>query len=186
MPNSDFLTQPSLPRPEVGPDDAAAVAEQVFGLSGRIAELGSNQDRNFLIDTGTERFVLKVANPAFSLDELHAQNAALERLAGIDVRIPTVVPALDGAEVVAVEVRGRTLNARVLSFLDGDPLTEVARPSREQLRTLGRLSGRIAAGHQRDDRGRRGRGCRLRSLRQNLDAQVVDVTEGEDLLDELT
>lgn len=146
MPNSDFLAQPSLPRPEVGPDDAAAVADRVFGLSGRIAELGSNQDRNFLIDTGAERFVLKIANPVFSLDELHAQNAALERLAGIDVRIPTVVPALDGAEVVAVEVRGRTLNARVLSFLDGDPLTEVARPSREQLRTLGRLSGRIAAG----------------------------------------
>ena len=146
MPNSDFLAQPSLPRPEVGTDDAAAVAERAFGLTGRITELGSNQDRNFLVDTGSGRYVLKIANPAFSLDELHAQNAALELLAGSDMRIPAVVPALDGAEVVEVEVRGRTLNARVLGFLDGDPLTGVARPSREQLRTLGRLSGRIASG----------------------------------------
>jgi 4-aminobutyrate aminotransferase-like enzyme/Ser/Thr protein kinase RdoA (MazF antagonist) len=146
VPNSDFLAQPSLPRPEVGPDDAAAVAERSFGLSGSITELGSNQDRNFLVDTGSGRYVLKFANPVFSADELHAQNAALELLAGLDVRIPAVVPALDGAEVVAVEVRGRALNARALSFLDGDPLTDVARPSREQLRTLGRLSGRIAAG----------------------------------------
>ncbi|WP_295120521.1 aminotransferase [uncultured Leifsonia sp.] len=146
MPNSDFLAQPSLPRPEVGAADAAAVAERAFGLTGRITELGSNQDRNFLIETDDGRYVLKIANPVFSLDELHAQNAALGRLADSDVRIPRVVPALDGAQVAAVEVRGRALNARVLTFLDGDPLTGVARPSREQLRTLGRLSGRIAAG----------------------------------------
>ncbi|CAM5354071.1 aminotransferase [Leifsonia shinshuensis] len=146
MPNSDFLVQPSLPRPEVGADDAAAVAESAFGLTGRITELGSNQDRNFLVDTGEGRYVLKIANPVFSAEELHAQNAALAVLADADARIPAVLPARDGAEVVAVEVRGRTLNARVLGFLDGEPLTDVARLSPEQLRTLGRLSGSIAAG----------------------------------------
>ncbi|QNE37359.1 aminotransferase [Leifsonia shinshuensis] len=146
MPNSDFLAQPSLPRPEVGADDAAAVAEHAFGLTGRIVELGSNQDRNFLVDTGTHRYVLKIANPVFSVEELHAQNAALALLAGAGVRIPAVLAARDGAEVVAVEVRGRTLHTRVLSFLDGEPLTEVERLSGEQLRTLGRLSGSIAAG----------------------------------------
>ncbi|MEY9952892.1 aminotransferase [Leifsonia sp. EB34] len=146
MPNSDFLAQPSLPRPEVGADDAAAVAESAFGLTGRVTELGSNQDRNFLIDTGTRRYVLKIANPVFAVEELHAQNAALALLAGGDARIPAVVAARDGGDVVAVDVRGRTLHARVLSFLDGEPLTEVARLSTEQLRTLGRLSGSIAAG----------------------------------------
>lgn len=146
MPNSDFLAQPFLPRPEVGPDDAAAVAENAFGLTGRITELGSNQDRNFLVDGASGRFVLKIANPVFSVDELHAQNAALGLLAGSGVRIPSVVPSVDGAEVVEVQVRGRTLNARVLGFLDGDPLTGVGRLSREQLRTLGALAGRVAAG----------------------------------------
>ena len=38
------------------------------------------------------------------------------------------------------------LLARVLRYLDGEPLTGVGRPSREQLRTLGTLSGRVAGG----------------------------------------
>ena len=146
MPNSDFLAQPSLPRPEVGADDAAAVAEHAFGLTGRITELGSNQDRNFLVDTGDAPLRAQGRQPGLRGRELHAQNAALALLAGADVRIPAVLAARDGGDVVAVEVRGRTLHARVLSFVDGEPLTEVARLSAEQLRTLGRLSGSIAAG----------------------------------------
>ena len=146
MPNFDFLTQPALPRPEVTVDDAAAIAASRFGLTGDIVELGSNQDRNFRIDTGGERFVLKLANPVFSSDELLAQNAALSTLAGSGIRIPEVVAALDGAELVEVEVAGRTLLARVLRYLDGEPLTGVGRPSAEQLRTLGALAGRVAGG----------------------------------------
>lgn len=162
MPNFDFLTQPALPRPEVTSDDAAAIAAARFGLVGRIVELASNQDRNFRIDTDgdsgagagtgtpkptpTGRFVLKLANPVFSADELRAQNAALAALAGSGVRIPEVIPALDGEELVAVEVRGTMLLARVLRYLDGEPLTEVGRPSPEQLRTLGALAGRVAGG----------------------------------------
>ncbi|MGN6425299.1 MAG: aminotransferase [Leifsonia sp.] len=146
MPNSDFLAQPSLPRPDVGADDAAGIAARAFGLEGSIRELGSNQDRNFLVDTGEERFVLKIANPVFSADELHAQNAALSVLAGSGIRIPEVVPSLEGDDVIEVDVQGRPLLARVLRYLDGDPLTDVERPTVEQLRTLGALAGSVAAG----------------------------------------
>lgn len=146
MPNFDFLTQPALPRPDVTPDDAAAIAAAHFGLAGRISELGSNQDRNFRIDTGDARYVLKLANPVFSADELRAQNAALRALAGSGIRIPEVIATTGGDELIGVEVRGTALFARVLRYLDGDPLTDVGRPSREQLRTLGALAGRVAAG----------------------------------------
>ncbi|SEI04761.1 MULTISPECIES: aminotransferase [unclassified Leifsonia] len=146
MPNSDFLTQPALPRPAVEPKHAAAIATTHFGLDGRITELGSQQDRNFLIDTGAGRYVLKLANPVFSADELRAQNAALAALAGSGVRIPEVVRSLQGHELVSVDVSGVALLARVLRYLDGEPLTGVERPSREQLRTLGTLSGRVAGG----------------------------------------
>lgn len=147
MPNFDFLAQPSLPRPDVTPEDAARIAAERFGLRGEVTELGSQQDRNFLIDTGAERFVLKLANPVFSAHELAAQNAALDRLAGLEgLRVPEVRAAGDGSELVAVEARGATLLARVLRYLDGEPLTGVAEPSREQLRTLGALAGRVAAG----------------------------------------
>lgn len=146
MPNFDFLTQPALPRPEVSAADAAAVAAGRFGLEGAIVELGSNQDRNFRIDTGDGRFVLKLANPVFSADELLAQNAALTALAESGIRIPEVVPSIDGDELVEVEIAGRTLLARVLRYLEGEPLTEVGRPTAEQLRTLGTLAGRVAGG----------------------------------------
>ena len=146
MPNSDFLDQPSLPRPDITPSEAAAIASGRFGLSGAVTELGSQQDRNFLVDTGDSRFVLKIANPVFTADELLAQNAALTALADSGIRVPAVVPSVDGAELVAADVRGVELHARVLTFLDGEPLTEVARLSTEQLRTLGTLAGGIAAG----------------------------------------
>lgn len=146
MSTFDFLAQPSLPRPDVTVDDAVRIAAEFFGLRGEIVELGSQQDRNFRIETGTERFVLKLANPVFSADELHAQNAALVALADSGVRIPGVVPALDGSDLVTVDVRGQTLLTRVLHYLDGEPLTGVAAPSSEQLRTLGTLAGRVAAG----------------------------------------
>ncbi|MGO4534359.1 aminotransferase [Leifsonia sp. 2MCAF36] len=146
MSNFDFLTQPGLPRPDVTSDDAIRIAGARFGLEGRITELGSNQDRNFRIDTGDERFVLKLANPVFSADELRAQNAALAVLAESGIRIPEVVVSTEGDELVEVEVRGATLLARVLRYLEGEPLTDVGRPSREQLRTLGALAGRVAGG----------------------------------------
>lgn len=146
MPNFAFLDQPSLPRPDITPDDAGAIAAERFGLTGTVTELGSQQDRNFLIDTGESRYVLKIANPVFSADELLAQNAALTALAGSGIRVPAVVAATGGDELVPVDVRGVELHARVLSFLDGEPLTDVAHPSTEQLRTLGALAGGIAAG----------------------------------------
>ena len=146
MPNFDFLTQPALPRPDVTADDAAQIAATRFGIEGRITELGSNQDRNFRIDTGAERFVLKLANPVFSADELRAQNAALAALTGSGIRIPGVVASTQGDELVEVDVRGVALQARVLRYLDGEPLTEVGRPTPDQLRTLGTLAGRVAAG----------------------------------------
>lgn len=146
MPNFDFLAQPSLPRPGVTVDDAAAIAAEHWGLTGRVTELGSQQDRNFLIDTGRGRTVLKLANPVFSAEELQAQNAAMAVLAGSPVRVPEVIPASDGRDLVAVEVRGVALLARMLGYLDGEPLTGVARPTAEQLRTLGSLAGAVAAG----------------------------------------
>lgn len=146
MPNFDFLAQPSLPRPAVTPGDAVAIAAEHYGLTGEVTELGSQQDRNFLIDTGARRYVLKLANPVFSADELHAQNAGMRTLADAGVRVPEVVAATDGSDLVAVEVGGVALFARLLGYLDGEPLTGVAEPSVEQLRTLGTLAGDVAAG----------------------------------------
>ncbi len=70
-----------LPRPHAGIADAEAIFRDHYGLSGAIVELGSQQDRNFRIDTGDRRYVLKICHAAYRTVELEAQNAAMAHLA---------------------------------------------------------------------------------------------------------
>ncbi len=50
-----------LARPDVSIEEAQAILAQHYGLSGDLTELGSQQDRNYRVDTSEGRFVLKVA-----------------------------------------------------------------------------------------------------------------------------
>ena len=68
-------------RPRVSLERARAIARDVFGLDGSVSELGSNQDRNFRVDSPEGQFVLKIANESWHRDALAAQTAALERVA---------------------------------------------------------------------------------------------------------
>jgi 4-aminobutyrate aminotransferase-like enzyme/Ser/Thr protein kinase RdoA (MazF antagonist) len=113
-------TQP----PDVTPADAARLADAVFGVSGTACDIGSQQDRNFRIDTATGRYVLKVANPAVGAVELACQNAAIEHLAGGGMVVPRALPARSGADLERVAVDGRELAIRLLEFVEGVPLAQ--------------------------------------------------------------
>ncbi|HWM07494.1 MAG TPA: phosphotransferase, partial [Actinophytocola sp.] len=130
-----------LARPVVSVAQAAAVADRHWGLRGRLVELGSQQDRNFLVD-GSGRFVLKFANPAAGEAELAAQNLALRELAAAEVTVPLPVPSLAGADIEPVTVGGTTLLCRVLSYVDGTPLVDRDDSDAE---VLGDTAGRIVA-----------------------------------------
>lgn len=112
----DFFLGREMIRPDVTAADAEMLAAERFGIVGTAHELGSQQDRNFLIEAGggevgdaavdTTRgdadgtpvsYLLKIDNAAFSADELIAQGAAMEHLQGVGLRIPRPVPGLDGA-----------------------------------------------------------------------------------------
>jgi 4-aminobutyrate aminotransferase-like enzyme/Ser/Thr protein kinase RdoA (MazF antagonist) len=108
--------------PEVSPDQAARVAETVFGVTGPITELGSQQDRNFRIDAADGRYVLKVANPAVPEVQLACQNAAMEHLARGGVTVPRPCPAASGATLERARIGDADLLVRLLTFLDGTPL----------------------------------------------------------------
>ena len=147
VPNFDFLAQRSaLPRPSVSADEAVAIARERFGVSGDVRELGSQQDRNFRIDAAEARYVLKIANPAFDADELIAQNLAMGALRDRGVTAPHVVPGLDGADLQRVELHGQSIIARLLTYVEGTPLTGEGDLSDAQLRALGDIAGRVAAG----------------------------------------
>ena len=83
-----------LPRPVLGCGEAQALAARLFGMTGGIKELGSQQDRNFRL-TGPDGQIrlLKISNPAFSLSELEAQNQAMEHLQAQGLAVPVPVPS---------------------------------------------------------------------------------------------
>jgi len=132
----DFRQHTALPRPAITLDDAHRIGRERYGLSGAPLELGSNQDRNFRIGDA----VLKIANSVFGEDELRAQNAAADAVAAAGLRAPVCLPDVDGARIGAAGGH----RVRLLSYVDGEPLTGSGPYSPELARALGALSARVA------------------------------------------
>ncbi|GAB3051678.1 aminotransferase [Sediminivirga luteola] len=141
-----------LPRPEIDARLATELAGDRFGVSGQVQELGSQQDRNFLIQTGEgRRHLLKISNPASTRAEVEAQNAVMAavRHAGQEaalpgLRAPRVLPSLAGREIEAVALGGREHLVRLLDFLDGEPLIGFPYAGPGTLAGLGALAGRVS------------------------------------------
>lgn len=140
----DFLQQPALPRPEVSVADATRVLGSRYGRTGELRELGSNQDRNFLVGAGDERAVLKFSNPVFGEDELTAQNLAAAAVVAAGLRAPACLPSVDGAPIEVADTEGGALRVRLLGFVDGEPLTGQGAFSAEDAAAMGALAGRVA------------------------------------------
>jgi Ser/Thr protein kinase RdoA (MazF antagonist) len=139
-----------LTRPSIDLRQAAELLRRHWGIDGALRVLPSERDRNVAVAVdGVDRFVLKVSNAAEDQAVLAFQHAALHRLrsAGVPCQLP--VPAIDGEEIVSVDLgRGRPeLLARVLTWLPGRPLATVppAERSDELLRDLGRVMAASAA-----------------------------------------
>ncbi|ASY70253.1 aminotransferase [Sinorhizobium fredii] len=146
MEEDSLKRRTELTRPDVSADEAKTILLEHYGLSGELTELGSQQDRNYRIDTAEGRFVLKIARAEYARVELEAQNAALRHVsAKADApRVPQVVPALDGEEIVAAAMRDGTYQFRLLTYLEGTPLTRRKHLAAETVSALGDLAGRLA------------------------------------------
>ncbi|MWV50697.1 aminotransferase [Rathayibacter sp. VKM Ac-2803] len=140
---SDFSAPP--PPPALDHDVAAAFLRKRYGLKGRLSDLGSNQDRNMLVEAGEEHFLLKVANPATPAGVVAAQTEAMahlaERLDG--VRIPRVLADRKGRTRRAIELDGTPAIARVLDFVPGRTLSGSGYLSPAVVRAMGSLAARI-------------------------------------------
>jgi 4-aminobutyrate aminotransferase-like enzyme/Ser/Thr protein kinase RdoA (MazF antagonist) len=135
-----------LPRPDVTAAEATDILQSRYGLSGTVSELGSQQDRNYLIDTGDQRYVLKICHMVYETLELEAQNAAIRHLSSIAdaPRVPRVVASTDGQEIVAVGVRDQTFQVRLLEYLEGEGLSKPAHLPKESVAALGALCANLA------------------------------------------
>ncbi|WP_337006440.1 aminotransferase [Microbacterium sp. LB12] len=110
-----------LVRPDVTTADAVLIAREHYGVDAEAMELGSNQDRNFvLIEPDGARSVLRVDNPVFGDGARDAQHQAIEAYRAAGVAVPAVLPGLDGA----LTQRWRGLAVRRSEFADGASLVD--------------------------------------------------------------
>ncbi|QBE50002.1 aminotransferase [Leucobacter triazinivorans] len=131
-----------LVRPDVSENDARAIARACYGIEVSVRELGSNQDRNFVLEQpdGT-RSVLRVDNPAFGDEARDAQHAALEAYRTAGVPAPAVLPGLDGALTQRSE---QGFAVRRSEFADGEPMVDIGYLAPVVLEEFGALAAASA------------------------------------------
>lgn len=132
-----------LVRPAVSADDALSVAVSSYNLSGKVEELGSNQDRNYLLTTSGQRFLLKFDNDAFSTRDLELQNEALLHLSSQDVSVPTPIRDASGSWITSATIGGKRVRARLLSFVEGDTLVKDGYLPPPIIAKMGSLAGKV-------------------------------------------
>lgn len=130
--------------PAVPDDVVGRFLEQAYGLGGSVTPIAGERDQNLLVDDGSIKRSVKVANAAEELPVLEMQQAALEHVANVDgsIRFPTAVRSLDGVTVTTLNHEGVAHHVRVQSWLEGDPLraSGLARP-----RDVGAVVGGVQA-----------------------------------------
>ncbi|KAJ4298155.1 hypothetical protein N0V90_006054 [Kalmusia sp. IMI 367209] len=146
--NASFLDRMWLPRPDITQEEARAILLKHYDLSGALKELDSQQDRNFLIDTGVKSFVLKICLAEYGPTELEAQVSAFQHLhtkSGVP-RVPSIIPTTEGESIILLEIRERKYRARLLEYLRGEPVIEEENLSPELIRSLGALAANLTLG----------------------------------------
>ncbi|WP_339109645.1 phosphotransferase [Thioclava sp. GXIMD4216] len=125
----------------IGPEEAAALCQKTYGISGAMKRLETEKDDTYLISAPDARYILKIANPDEAQAELELQNAVLDHLAVHFARpAPRLIRAISGEGMLREPASGRFY--RLLSFVEGTPLDMMdARP--ETLPEIGRVLGEL-------------------------------------------
>jgi 4-aminobutyrate aminotransferase-like enzyme/Ser/Thr protein kinase RdoA (MazF antagonist) len=126
-----------LVRPDVTASDAVLIAQELWGIAVTASELGSNQDRNFLLtEPGGARSVLRIDNPAFPDSARDAQHAALDAYRSAGVPVPAALPGGDGA----LTQRWRGFAVRRSAFAEGEAMVDAGYFAPVVLREFGSLA----------------------------------------------
>jgi 4-aminobutyrate aminotransferase-like enzyme/Ser/Thr protein kinase RdoA (MazF antagonist) len=145
MTTFNFFDREALAAPAVSTAEAEDLVRERYGIDGAATELGSQQDANFRIVSPAGEFVLKVSNPAFTADDLDAQDRAAAHVArSVEVLVPTPVAGVDGRTVQPVTVDGRSTVARLVTYIDGESLSAGAYLAPPIVAALGDLAGRMS------------------------------------------
>ncbi|MBN9176599.1 MAG: aminotransferase [Microbacterium sp.] len=136
-----------LARPEIDLDEARALARLAYGVDGELHELGSQQDRNFLVtDAAGAGVLLKIFHPSVPAEAVALYLAASDRLRDAGMLTPRVLPTADGARVTSIACDdGATAIVAAFEIVDGEPLSDVATVDGAYADELGELAGDVVA-----------------------------------------
>lgn len=127
--------------PRFSDQEAARIAQQVFGVAASVAPLPSERDQNFLLEApGAERYVLKIAKSDEDRGVLDFQNAALRQVAARApaLAVPRLLPTLRGEELTECrDQQGRLHYVRLISWLEGKMLADIEHHDASLLASLG-------------------------------------------------
>jgi len=120
--------------------EMAKIVKENYGIEGKISMLVAFEDQNAMIDTGTQRFVLKIANQIWDAQYLQAQIDVMAHLkeAAPALECPSIVKTLKGEDLFHVN----GFIVRLLTFLEGEMLTKMPR-SPELYQDAGRFLGQF-------------------------------------------
>lgn len=135
------------PPPALAPQTIRDIAKRAYGLDiAQLATLGGERDQNCLAtDEGGRRFLVRVTNPAESRAVTSLVTQALLHLERTAPAIPVqrIVPIQGGEPWVMVPLDGAEAVLRVMTYLEGRPLSAWPEPSLPQCAALGDLLARF-------------------------------------------
>lgn len=107
----------------ISTEQAAQLLSQHWQLTGAISPLASYADRNFKLSTTQGSFVLKIANPNWTYNDLDLENAALLHLERScpELTLPKVIATNTGENLIRFHTdSGKPCHVRLMSFVEGE------------------------------------------------------------------
>lgn len=119
--------------------------ERHFGIQASLSRLDGELDLNFMALTPSkERFVVKVMHAGCASELIEMQCGALRAVASAHLPVPVIVPAVSGADFVAVDdPKGQTRLVWVISVVDGVCYADIEPKSLGLMDDLGRKAAAL-------------------------------------------
>ncbi len=129
--------------PKFSNEEIAGIVKTHYGLDGQVSSFVSYEDQNALIKTEKGKYVLKISNQVWAQNFVEMQTDVLIHLAekAPGLTLPSVIKTKDGQTMIKVD----GFNVRLLSFLEGELLTNVKRTP-ALYRDIGRFLGQFSKG----------------------------------------
>jgi len=144
---SDTTLVTVVNKPRFSPETVEDFVRENYRMDGGAEPLPSEWDQNFKLRVGDEEcFVVKIANLGVPGEVIDFQNRAMELVATgwPDGTCPRAVRAVsDESSLRIADANGSRFFIRVLTFVEGRPLSEISPRSAGLLQSIGRALGNL-------------------------------------------